>query len=51
MNAQRLFTPGPVPIDKHILALGASQPPYNRTEAFSNLTLDIVNGLQYVIPD
>lgn len=48
MNAQCLFAPGPVPIDKHILALGASQPPYNRTEAFSDLTREVVSGLQYV---
>jgi aspartate aminotransferase-like enzyme len=48
MNGQRLFTPGPVPIDRHILALGASQPPYNRTEAFSGMTREVLNGLQYI---
>lgn len=48
MNGQRLFTPGPVPIDRHILALGASQPPYNRTQAFSSLTHEILTDLQYI---
>lgn len=48
MNGQRLFTPGPVPIDWHILALGASQPPYNRTQAFSDLTCEVLSGLQYI---
>lgn len=44
----RLFVPGPVPIDKHILAIGAMQPPYNRTEAFSALTHEILGGLRHV---
>lgn len=45
---KRLFTPGPVPISKHILALGAEQPPYNRTPEFSDLTRDILVGLEHV---
>lgn len=43
-----LFTPGPVPIEAHILAIGAQQPPYNRTNDFSNLTKEILLGLGYV---
>ncbi|MBL4574783.1 MAG: alanine--glyoxylate aminotransferase family protein [Opitutaceae bacterium] len=43
-----LFTPGPVAIPKHILALGSEQPPYNRTPEFSDFTKEILEGLQYV---
>lgn len=43
-----LFTPGPVPVDRHILAIGHEQPPYNRTVDFSALTHDILSGLKYV---
>jgi aspartate aminotransferase-like enzyme len=45
---KKLFTPGPVPIHEHILAIGATQPPYNRTSEFSQLTHEIVAGLKYV---
>ncbi len=44
-KAKRLFTPGPVPIEPHILAKGAEQPPYNRTPEFSAFTHDILRGL------
>ena len=44
----KIFTPGPTPIPRHILALGASQPPYSRTQAFSGLTFDILAGLKSV---
>lgn len=33
---------------KHILAIGAQQPPYNRTDEFSQLTHEILNGLSYI---
>ena len=45
---KKLFTPGPVAIEEHILAIGAQQPPYNRTDEFSKLTHEILNGLSYV---
>ncbi len=44
-KTKRLFTPGPVPIERHILAIGAQQPPYNRTPEFSAFTHDILRGL------
>ena len=44
----RLFTPGPVAIEEHILAIGAKQPPYNRTEDFSELTHNVLRGLKYL---
>ncbi len=44
----KLFTPGPVVIEEHILAIGAQQPPYNRTNGFSQLTHEILNGLSYI---
>ncbi len=44
----RLFTPGPVPIAGHLLALGSRQPPYCRTDDFSQLTHEILEGLGYV---
>lgn len=47
-NSFTLFTPGPTKIHKHILELGSCQLPYNRTEKFSELTYDIIKGLQYV---
>ena len=37
-----------MPIAEHILAIGAKQPPYNRTDAFSHLTHEILAGLKYV---
>ncbi len=43
-----LFTPGPVPIPSHILALGSEQPPYNRTPEFSEFTQEILEGLEHV---
>ena len=42
----RQFVPGPVPISPHLLAIGAQQLPYNRTEAFSTTTLEILDGLK-----
>ena len=48
MKTLRLFTPGPVPIEKHIRAIGEKQPPYNRTEEFSEFTQEILRGLKYV---
>ncbi len=48
MGQIRIFTPGPVPIEEHILAIGAKQPPYNRTNEFSHLTHEILSGLRYV---
>lgn len=48
METLRLFTPGPVPIEDHLLAIGHRQPPYNRTDAFSKYTDEILHGLKYV---
>lgn len=48
MDQTKIFTPGPVTIEKHILAIGAQQPPYNRTEKFSQQTHEILAGLKYV---
>jgi aspartate aminotransferase-like enzyme len=47
-QVRKLFTPGPVTIDPHILAIGSKQPPYNRTDDFSQLTHEILYGLEYV---
>jgi len=47
-KTRKLFTPGPVPIDRHILALGGQQLAYNRTPEFSALTHDILDGLNHV---
>lgn len=44
----RLFTPGPTAISQHILDLAAHQLPYNRTESFSQLTFEILDGLKYL---
>jgi aspartate aminotransferase-like enzyme len=35
-------------MEPHILAIGSKQPPYNRTDDFSQLTHEILNGLEYV---
>ena len=48
MEKLRLFTPGPVPIEEHIRAIGEKQPPYNRTEEFSEFTHELLDGLKYV---
>ena len=48
MNKLRLFTPGPVPIAEHIRALGGRPLPYNRTDAFSAFTHEILRDLKYV---
>jgi len=45
---KKLFTPGPVVMEKHILAIGAQQLPYNRTDDFSQLTHEILKGLSYI---
>lgn len=45
---RKLYTPGPVTIHKHILDIGAKQPPYNRTDEFSQLTHEILSGLKYI---
>jgi aspartate aminotransferase-like enzyme len=42
----RQFVPGPVPISRHLLTIGARQLPYNRTEAFSTTTHTILAGLK-----
>jgi aspartate aminotransferase-like enzyme len=47
-QVNKIFTPGPVPIEAHILAIGAKQPQYNRTSEFSRLTTEILSGLKYV---
>jgi len=47
-NKIRLFTPGPVAMSARTLAIGASQLPYNRTEPFSHLTFEIIEGLKYI---
>lgn len=36
----RIFTPGPVPIPRYILDIGARQPPYFRNDAFSAVLLE-----------
>jgi aspartate aminotransferase-like enzyme len=46
---RKIFTPGPVTIDKHILDIGAKQPPYNRTDEFSQLTHEILSSLKYTL--
>ena len=48
MQSISLFTPGPVPMAQHILAIGQEQPPYNRTNEFSGFTHEIISGLKYV---
>ena len=44
----RLFTPGPTPIFQHILDIASCQLPYNRTEQFSQITYEILDGLKYL---
>ena len=44
----RLFTPGPTPIFQHILDIASRQLPYNRTEQFSQITYEILDGLKYL---
>ncbi|HIB76319.1 MAG TPA: alanine--glyoxylate aminotransferase family protein [Flavobacteriales bacterium] len=44
----KLFTPGPVMMEQHILAIGAKQLPYNRTHEISQLTYDILEDLSYL---
>lgn len=46
--ARKLFTPGPVPIEAHILAKGAEQLTFNRTQDFSRFTKEILQGLGLV---
>ena len=41
----KIFTPGPTPVAEDILRVGSWQPPYNRTQSFSELTLEILAGL------
>ncbi len=48
MGQAKLFTPGPVPIHDHILKIGAQQPPYNRTQEFSDFTMEILDNLRHV---
>ena len=45
----KLFVPGPVEIDEATRSIGARQPPYMRTEAFSRFTLDIFDGLKRLV--
>lgn len=45
LDAWKVFVPGPVPIESHLLAIGNQQLPYNRTEAFSEITHEIQRGL------
>lgn len=47
-RVNKIFTPGPVPVEEHIRAIGAGQPPYNRTDEFSHLTHEILYGLKHV---
>ncbi len=35
-------------MEEHILAIGTQQPPYNRTDKFSQFTHEILNGLSYI---
>ena len=44
----RLFTPGPTTMSARTLEIGASQLPYNRTEQFSQITFEILDGLKYI---
>lgn len=46
VSAWRQFVPGPVPVESHILAIGIQQLPYNRTDAFSEVSHEIQRGLQ-----
>jgi len=41
-----MFMPGPTPVAEDILRMGSWQPPYNRTQSFSELTLEILEGLK-----
>ena len=42
----KIFTPGPTPVPEDILRMGSWQSPYNRTQSFSELTFDILDGLK-----
>ena len=42
----RLFTPGPVPIEAHLRDIARQQIPYHRTEAFSEVTHELLRGLE-----
>jgi len=48
VEKNRLFTPGPTSMFAHTLEIGSSQLPYNRTDQFSQITLEIIDGLKYV---
>ena len=41
-----LFTPGPVPVARHLRAIAEGQPLYNRTREYSKITREILSGLQ-----
>lgn len=43
-----LFVPGPVEIEERIRQVGAERLPYMRTEAFSKLTFEVMDGLRRV---
>lgn len=43
-----LFTPGPVMMSERTLKIAGQQLPYNRTQNFSELTYEIIDGLKYV---
>jgi aspartate aminotransferase-like enzyme len=47
-QVRKIYTPGPVTIAEHILDIGAKQPPYNRTDEFSQLTLEVLSSLKYI---
>jgi len=44
----KIFTPGPTKISDQILKIGSQQLPYNRTQDFSALTYEIIDGLKYI---
>jgi aspartate aminotransferase-like enzyme len=45
----KLFTPGPVNLNREILDLGETQEPYFRTEQFSEMTLETISKFHSVL--
>lgn len=45
----KLFVPGPVEMDEAVRAVGSQRLPYMRTEEFSKLTLEVVEGLRLLL--
>jgi aspartate aminotransferase-like enzyme len=48
VEVNRIFTPGPTKLSERILNIASSPLPYNRTDIFSQITFEIIEGLKYI---